>query len=163
MSKGRILAGSVSFSGDVTLEVACEMIAELRDFESWRVLRVIGRGPLLFFPHARQNGDGSWRIPARDVRAILGDGLPVWEHAVSAATFAGWCDLKQSRTVLRAVARGEIRSVRILGELRIPACEFFRLKAPVGASDVGSGRRGRPAFSFSRGDSTSSMKEARSP
>jgi hypothetical protein len=132
----------VLLSGEVTLEVACEMIAALRDFQVGAVLRLVQlRGPLLFFPHARRNGDGSWRIPARDVRALLGDGMPYWDRAVSARTFADWCELKSSQTVVRAMKRGELRKVVLLGEWRIPVSEFLRLMSgPVSFFSRGQGR-----------------------
>jgi hypothetical protein len=132
-------------SGYVSLEEACEMVAELRDFAPGNVLKVVSRGPLLFFPGAMRNGDGSWRVPARDVRALLGDGVPVWERAVSARTFAGWCEVS-ARTVVRALNKGELRKVLLFNEWRIPVSEYARMMGlPAGGSS-----RGRLSF-FAQG------------
>lgn len=150
-----------------SLEEACEMIAELRDFKVSAVVRLVSRGPLLFFPNATRNGDLSWRIPARDVRALLGGGsgasmlVSPWDRLVSARTFASWCELKAPSTVIKAMKRGEIAKVVVLGEWRIPVSEFLRITGNTeaqrhrGGSPTSTGRQGpgRPSFFTRMGDS----------
>jgi hypothetical protein len=50
----------------------------------------------------------------------------VWERAVSARTFAGWCEVS-AKTVVRALNRGELRKVMLFGEWRIPVSEYARM------------------------------------
>ena len=122
-----------------TLAEACEVLAELREMSPAAVLAAVSRAPLSFFSHARQNGDGSWRVPERDVRDLLG----VPGRAVKASTFAMWCDLPKRR-VLDAMRAWELRSVVLLGQRRIPVSEFTRLM------QEGSATAPRRRFSFSR-------------
>lgn len=127
-----------------SLEEAVEALGQLRGVEPSRLMAVVLRlGPLLFFRGARRNGDGSWRVPEADVRALLGGPLV---KALSVQEFAEGLGISRW-SVQRAVNAGVIRKLPALPRplpqvVRIAMGEFLRcFEGGLGSGD-GRKRKG---------------------
>lgn len=98
-------------------------VAELLAVEPELVERALGgRFRKDFFPHAFERA-GQWRIPPRDVRALLGPGLPRPLWVSEFAELIGF-SVPYVNELIRA---GIIRSTMILGSRRVLATEFWNL------------------------------------
>ncbi len=100
-------------------------VAELLCVESEMVMRALsGRFRGDFFPHAFEK-DGAWCIPPRDLRALLGPGLPRPFWVREFAELIGF-SVPYTHELIRA---GVIKTRMILGSVRVPATQFWDLPA----------------------------------
>lgn len=125
---------SVSSSNDVpavtrgrprVLPYSVAEVAELLCVEPSQVERALlprFRGD--FFPHAFER-DGVWCIPPRDLRALLGPGLPRLYWVSEFAALIGF-SVPYTNELIR---RGIIKTRMILGSTRVSATEFWDLPA----------------------------------
>lgn len=93
--------------------------------EAWveRALRADVEG---FLPGAFKDvGDGTWRVPARALRHVLGEGLPRLLPVAEFARLVGLC----VSWVYELMDLGVIPERRILGKRRIPATAYWQLPA----------------------------------
>lgn len=92
------------------LEEAAAFVAAARGLSPERALAVLRTAPSLFFAHARQSGDGQWRVPEAAVRALLQEDV---EPALTCAELAEVLRCSP-RTVRNAVQAGSIRTLKPL-------------------------------------------------
>lgn len=98
-------------------------VAELLDVDPAQVERALGsRFRKDFFPHAFER-DGAWWIPPRDVKALLGPGLPKPFWVSEFAELIG-LSVPYVNELIRA---GVIKTRMILGSRRVPETEFWNL------------------------------------
>lgn len=102
---------------------SAEEVAELLAVEPDLVRRALsGRFRKDFFPHAVERA-GQWCIPPRDLRALLGPGLPRPFWVSEFAELIGF-SVPYVNELIRA---GIIRSTMILGSRRVLATEYWSL------------------------------------
>ena len=99
-----------------------QRVADLLGIPEARVERACALSPRLFFPGAFQQGE-EWRIPERDVRALVGPDLP---RLLKVAEFADLIGLS-AQWIYELVALGTIPHRRVLGHVRIPATAYWEL------------------------------------
>lgn len=105
------------------LPYSVDEVAELLCVEPEMVVRALGsrfRGD--FFPHAFEK-DGAWWIPPRDLRALLGPGLPRPFWVSEFAELIGF----SVPYVNELIRKGVIKTRMILGSTRVPATQFWEL------------------------------------
>jgi hypothetical protein len=99
-----------------------QQVADLLGVPEARVQRACALSPRTFFAGAFQR-DGEWRIPERDVRALVGPDLP---RLLKVAEFADLIGLS-AQWIYELVALGTIPHRRVLGHVRIPATAYWEL------------------------------------
>lgn len=105
------------------LPYSVDEVAELLCVEPSQVERaLLPRFRADFFPHAFER-DGAWCIPPRDVRALLGPGLPRPYWVSEFAELIGF-SVPYTNELIR---KGIIKTRLILGSTRVPATEFWEL------------------------------------
>lgn len=99
-----------------------QRVADLLGVPVARVRRACASAPRLFFPGAFEQA-GEWLIPERDVRALVGPGLPqllrIREFADLVGLSVPW--------VYELVHLGVVAHRRVLGQIRIPATAYWEL------------------------------------
>jgi hypothetical protein len=97
-----------------------QRVADLLGVPAARVKRACAATPRIFFPGAFEE-KGEWMIPERDVRALVGPGLPqllrIREFADLVGLSVPW--------VYELVHLGIIAHRRVLGQIRIPATAYW--------------------------------------
>lgn len=126
-----------------------EDAAQLLAVSPAMVRRALALGASSFFPGAKEQ-DGDWTIPERDLRALLGPGLP---PLLTVKAFAQLIS-KSADWVYDLVQRGVIRKREICGSIRIPSDEYWRLPAQMPAAIPA-----RPFSFLPRGQSVTSAEE----
>lgn len=125
-------------------------VAELLCVEPSQVERaLLPRYRADFFPHAFER-DGAWCIPPRDLRALLGPGLPKPYWVSEFAELIGF-SVPYTNELIRA---GVIKTHMLLGSQRILETEFWDLPKhrPAGlkkrpkSSAVGAAAPAAPSF-----------------
>jgi hypothetical protein len=106
-------------------------VADLMDVAESRILRGLAHARKELFPHAVKDADG-WRIPAGDVRALVGGPLEPLLSLRRFAELTGVC----YKTIWRATQpgpEGQAPHLRTVGPpwletRRIPAGEYWRFR-----------------------------------
>lgn len=117
---------------------AIDEVAQLLDVDPDVVRRALELEPGSYFPGAFINGDGSWVIPATDMRRLFGGRE---EPLFGLSRLAELLDLSYDHVRKEAKA-GRIRTEMVLGVIRVPASEYWRLR----------GKRAPRSFIFDGGD-----------
>lgn len=100
-----------------------EEVADLLGVTQGWVERALAKDVEGFLPGAFRERDGSWRVPARALRHVLGEGmprlLPVAEFAALVGLSVPW--------IYELMDLGIVASRRVLGQRRIPATAYWEL------------------------------------
>lgn len=99
-------------------------VAELLDVEPGVVMRALSNPAFRkeTFPNATETNEG-WKIPARDVRALMGPDLPRLYWVSEFAQLIGY----SVPYLNELLDKGVIGSRMVLGSRRVPATEYWKL------------------------------------